>query len=452
MLWNYIKSNMLKHPNKKIGIGNINLSYEEMCVFAEYFGAKLTDDYYGIVCTTELASAMAILSCIAAGKTAIPIPTKYGVETYRKILNQADPPSIISDVDGELKVLPFSNILNSHGNDYKKSAVILFTSGSTGTPKGVMLSAENLISNIKSISSYFPICENDTILISRPLCHAAVLTGEFLLALTKGANITFYSESFSPLKIIKIMQEQGVSVYCNTPTLMASLARFAKRKDGLKIRLISISGECIAEGNAQIIREAFPNASIYTGYGLSEASPRVAYLPCEMFDDMPSVAGIPLPNIKVKVVDHKGHEIKRGCVGELIVRGKNVMVGYFRDPGKTAEVIRKGWLYTGDYAYIDKAGYIHIKGRKDDMIIRAGMNIYPKEIENVLSLDSRVEDVKVYGYFDGETQQLGVKIQGRFATTEEVISLCRSTLPSYQIPTRVEILAEIKRTSSGKKA
>lgn len=451
MLWKYIKSNMLKYPNKKIGVGSISLTYEEMCIFAEHFAARLKEHSYGIVCSNELASAMAILSCIAAGKTAIPVPTRYGVETYRRILNKADPPCVISDIDGELKVMPISDVRDRRGDAYKNSAVILFTSGSTGEPKGVMLSEENILSNIKSIASYFPICERDTILISRPLYHASVLTGEFLLSITRGANITFYSESFSPLKIIEEMRKQKVTVYGNTPTLIAILSRFMKQKNGLRIRLLSISGECITEGYARIIRKAFPNAKIYTGYGLSEASPRVAYLPCEMFDANPTAAGIPVTGVEVRIVDEHNNEVQRGMVGELIVKGKNVMRGYFKNRSGTARALRGGWLHTGDYALIDKDGYIHIKGRKDDMIIRAGMNIYPREIENALSEDPRVEDIYVYGYHDGNTQQIGMKVSGDFQTVEDVINICRKSLPSYQIPAQIDIVKEIGRAQSGKK-
>ncbi len=450
-LWTYIKENMMKHPYSKIGTGQISLTYEEMCIFAELFAKRLTEKSYGVVCSSELSSAMAILACIAAGKTVIPVPTRYGIDVYRKILNKADPPCVISDIGGELRVIPLSDTKDRVGDSYKKSAVILFTSGSTGEPKGVMLSEENIISNIRSIASYFPICDKDTVLISRPLYHSSALTGEFLLSLTKGCNVVFYSESFSPLPLLKIMREQEVTVYGSTPTLMATLSRFVKSDNELKIRLLSISGECMTEGYAKVIRNAFPKAEIYCGYGLSEASPRVAYLPANMFDSYPTSAGIPVADVSVRIVNSKGNDVKKNCVGELLVKGKNVMLGYFRDCARSARALRDGWLHTGDLAKIGDDGFLYIKGRKDDMIIRAGMNIYPAEIENTLSKDPRVEKLCVYGYYDGNTQQVGLKIKGSFCGVEEVRCLCREKLPSYQIPSTIEIVEVIPSTPSGKK-
>ena len=151
-----------------------------------------------------------------------------------------------------------------------------------------MLSDDNLICNIEDIRSYFPITNNDTILISRPLYHSSVLTGEFLVALCAGAKIVFTSESFQPLNILKVLKTNNITVFGSTPTLMTMLSRFVREPCELSVSLLSISGECMTEGMARTIRKAFPKADIYCGYGLSEASPRVAYLPAEDFDDDPT--------------------------------------------------------------------------------------------------------------------------------------------------------------------
>ena len=391
------------------------------------------------------------MAIYTAKKPAIPLPVSYGEEYYIKIWKRAEPSCIITDFGGDLHEIPiFPETYPEPPQE--DTAVILFTSGSTGTPKGVMLSEENLISNIKDIGSYFPISKHDTILIARPLYHSSVLTGEFLLSLCKGAKIVFSSEPFQPLNILTLMKKHHVTVYGSTPTLLATLSRFVRNHDDLTIRLLSVSGECMTEGMAKAIRKGFPNADVYCGYGLSEASPRVAYLPAYLFDDFPTATGIPVPSVELRLLDKEGNIIQGAMeIGEVLVQGPNVMQGYFDDADRTECVLKDGWLYTGDLAYWDHSGMLCVQGRKDDMIIRAGMNVYPVEIENTLSTDPRVKDVLVYGYKKGDTQEIGMKICGEFSNMEEVLELCRKELPSFQIPSKIELVDETEVLSGGKK-
>lgn len=449
LLWNYIKEKMLETPHNTVTENGATMTYEELCIYAEHFAERLTGPYYGIFCQSEMASAMSLLACFAANKPAIPMPTRYGGDIYRKILDEADPPYVITDIAGELCALYMDP--KTQCRFTKKPAVILYTSGSTGTPKGVMLSEENIIANLKDIMTYLPIDSKDTFLISRPLYHSSVLTGEFLLSLCNGANIVFYSQSFCPSNIIKLIRDKKITATGSTPTLMSTLARFCRKDSISTVKKLTVSGECMTEGMAKQIRVAFPNAKVFFGYGLSEASPRIAYLPPDLFDKYPTSAGIVLPSVETKIVDKRGLDVADGEVGELLVRGPNVMIGYFKNRAKTKSVLKEGWLSTGDLALKNNEGLLYIKGRKDDMIIRAGMNIYPAEIENALSADKRVEELLVYGYYDGTTQQIGIKIKGDFICREEVFKLCREKLPPYQIPNKIEIENEIVGGPSGKK-
>lgn len=449
-LWQYIREKLLEHPEQTLCEGNAAITYEEICIFAEERAKELTAPYYGIFCNSELAAAMAFLSCMAAGKAAIPFPVRYGEEYCIKIFEKSNSSHIFTDHYGELRVNP---VIGDSPEElpYKDTAVILFTSGSTGTPKGVMLSEENLLSNVQDISAYFPICKDDTILISRPLYHSSVLTGEFLTALCNGAKIVFSSEPFQPKNILRLFKKHEVTVFGNTPTLLSTLSRFVRDQEGVPLRLLSVSGECMTEGMAKVIRKAFPKTEVYCGYGLSEASPRVAYLPKELFDTYPTSAGFPLSHVKLRIQGSHGRIRKANQTGELWVSGPNVMQGYLGDAEKTKHVRRGKWLRTGDLAYWDNDGMLHVQGRKDDMIIRAGMNIYPAEIENVLSSDERVRDVLAYGYEKDGTQQIGLKISGAFSTVEEVMTLCRSLLPNFQIPSQIELVDENKVFLGGKK-
>lgn len=450
MLWEYLKNKMLEQPTQTVCENGASLTYEELCIFAEEFAKKLTADYYGILCNCEMLAAMALLACIAAGKPAVPLPTRYGKETYAKIWECAEPPCIITDTGGGLNIISVSSESYPESPE-RNTAVILFTSGSTGNPKGIILSGDNLICNIEDIRSYFPITRNDTILISRPLYHSSVLTGEFLVSLCVGARIVFTSESFQPLNILKLLKTNNVTVWGSTPTLMTMLSRFVRDPQELSIRLLSISGECMSEGMARTIRKAFPKVDIYCGYGLSEASPRVAYLPADDFVGDPICAGIALPSVKIRIARQNGKDAARDEVGEVLVKGNNVMTGYFGDAERTRNTIRNGWLHTGDLGYIGKNGRLYIKGRKDDMIIRAGMNIYPAEIENIISADSRVRGVQIYGYAKNGTREIGMRLCGDFCSTCEVMKMCKQILPSYQIPSKIELVDKLERNAGGKR-
>lgn len=449
-LWDLIRQKLLEHPEQTVCEGDASVTYEELCIFAEKRASESEASYYGILCRSELAAAMALLSCIAAGKPAIPLPVRYGQDYYLKILERAEPPAILTDFDGSLQAIPF--FTDSRFDPlFSSTAVVLFTSGSTGIPKGVMLSEENLLANVEGISSYFPIGGADTILISRPLYHSSVLTGEFLTALCNGAKIVFSSEPFQPLHILSLIKKHNVTVYGSTPTLAATLARLMKTRPMSSVQFLSISGECMTEGMAKEIRKAFPNAKVFCGYGLSEASPRVAFLPAHMFDHAPTAAGIALPHVNLQIVDEHDIPVPQGHIGELTVQGENVMLGYFKDAKKTKQTLRNGWLHTGDLAFLDEGGVLYIKGRKDDMIIRAGMNIYPAEIENALSTDARVRDVLAYGYAANGTQEVGINICGDFSDTEEVALLCRKKLPAFQMPRKIELMNSNDVQLGGKK-
>ena len=447
-LWEYLRARMLEHPNQVVCENEAKMTYEELCAFAEEHGKNIFADHNAILCRSEMATAMALLACLAAGKTAIPIPTRYGPLHCKKIIDRLHPPCIITDLDGEL-----NEVFTEYDREAQKQlpAVILFTSGSTGAPKGVMLNEKNLLSNVQDICSYFPIDCHDTILIARPIYHSSVLTGEFLAALSVGAKIVFSSEPFQPMHILDQLKKWQVTVFGGTPTLLATLSHFVRIPSELKVRLLSVSGECVGIGTARAIRKAFPGAQVFCGYGLSEASPRVAYLPSELFDVAPTAAGVPIASDKLRIVRTDGKDVSRGEVGELMVSGPNVMCGYWDDETRTKQTLCGKWLHTGDMAKRGDDGLLYIKGRKDDMIIRAGMNIYPAEIENALSEDGRVRTVRAYGYDSQETQEIGLEICGDFAEVAEVMELCRKKLSPYQIPSKIDIREEIHMLSGGKR-
>lgn len=448
-LWKYIKSNMLNYTNQKISENDTELDFETLLIWAEHFSKKLEKfKCCAILCSSEMAAAMSLLACFAAEITAVPISMRYGWAHCDKILKTISPDAIITDKNGEITVHPLEN--SQYITPPEHPALIMCTSGTTGKPKAAMLSESNIITNVSDIADYFSINKHDTILIARPLYHCAVLTGEFLTALVKGVNIHFYSGQFNPAKMIELIKKYNISAFCGTPTLLSIMARFNRTNATKTLKHICISGECMSAAVGQKILAAFPKCKIYHVYGLTEACPRVSYLPPKFFVDYPDCVGIPLKSVSIKILNKLGELCQKNEEGILYVKGDNVMLGYYGDAEKTKAVLKDRWLCTGDVALVNDAGFLKIKGRNDDLIIRAGMNIYPAEIEGTLKQDPRVKEVLVYGFSNRFGTQIGMKLVGDFSSTEEVKQLCVKELPSFQVPSNVELVDELAKNGSGK--
>lgn len=448
-LWKKIRAHMECYPQQTLRESNAVITYEQLIIFAETFSKKLQNEKCcAIYCNSELAASMALLACFAADVTAVPLSLRYGEKHCMKIIETVSPTCIITDYDGELKV---NYIKDSKFAVPKRfPSLIMFTSGTTGTPKGAMLSAQNIWTNVKDISLYFKIDKSDTILISRPLYHCAVLTGEFLTSLYNGLNIVFCSEAFNAKTIINIFKKNKITTFCSTPTLLSMLSNFIRDTSELYLKNIVISGECLSKETGIKLKNKFDAAKIYHVYGLTEASPRVSYLPPNEFKAHPESVGIPLKSVEFKILNEQGEQVERGLPGVLWIKGKNVMMGYYNNPEITNKVLQNEWLCTGDIAYLN-AGLLYIKCRNDDLIIRAGMNIYPQEIENELKKDDRVDEVLVYGC---KNERYGVQIclevAGNFNNETEVRKLCNNCLPAFQIPEIIKLVTNIEKNGTGK--
>lgn len=448
-LWNKIKTKMMENPTQKIGEGKACMTYEEVVMLVELLAPKLKGiKCCAICCNSEMAAAIALLGCFASGVTALPLSMRYGMAHCNHILDAISPDAFITDEDGRFCVRTIYD--NTYEEPENHPALIMCTSGTTGKPKGAMLSEDNILTNVRDITEYLGIGREDTILIARPIYHCAVLTGEFLTSLFKGVNIYFYSGEFHPSWMLEIIKEQEITVLGGTPTLLGMMALLKHKMEVNTLRHICISGECMDRDKGLQIAEAFPESRIYHVYGLTEAGPRVSYLPPELFQQNPDCVGIPLHSVSLRIVKEDGTTALTGEEGVLWVKGDSIMLGYYQAPEKTAEVLVDGWLCTNDVAVINDAGLLKIKGRKDDMIIKSGMNIYPAEIESAVRRDTRVKDVVAYGIKGRYGTQIGMTVVGDFTTTEEVKRLCMECLPPYQIPTTIVITDELPKNGSGK--
>lgn len=435
MLYEFIKHRMLEHPYQIISDGRKTLTYSEFLECAEVLGNQLTEEKYGLLCDSDFDTAISLLACFYARKTAIPLSKKYGDKHISRIIEKAQIAHLITS-SGVIRIADTM----PESEDLTDVALIMCTSGTTGRPKGAMITEKNLVTNLNDIEKYFQINNTDHILIARPLYHCAVLTGELLISLMKGLQISFFSEGFIPQRILSVAKDKKITVLCGTPTLFYHLAALnSKSKTPLSLRVIVVSGECMTQKAAERIRSAFAETKIYNVYGLTEASPRACYLPPAEFDQRPLSVGVLLASLEAKIEDN-----------ELLLKGGSIMKGYYNDPDATAKAIRNGWLYTGDIAERDESGRVYIKCRRDNMIIRSGMNIYPQEIENALKQDERIRDVLAYGE---KNETVSEKIHIKVVTAlskPDVFEVCRKHLSTYQLPDVIEIVDEIPKNASGK--
>jgi long-chain acyl-CoA synthetase len=358
------------------------------------------------------------------------------------------------------KVRSFTQLIGAgttNGNpvdvDENETAIILYTSGTTGRPKGAMLTHKNIYSNARDVADYLGFSEEDRVVATLPVFHVFALTVVVNAPLLKGATILLVPR-FSPGDVFKITMEKEATVFAGVPTMYNFLYQFpeGRKEDFESIRLSISGGSSLPVALLHNFEEKF-NVRISEGYGLSESSPVTCFNPTDR-ERIPGSIGTTITNVENKVVDELGHEVPDGEVGELIVRGPNVMKGYYKMPEETAAALRDGWLYTGDLARRDEDGYFYIVDRKKDLVIVGGYNVYPREVEEVLFEHRDVVEAAVIGVPDpdfGEAVHAFVVLKD--GVKEDVGSLesyCSKRLAKYKVPKHIEFLDELPKNTTGK--
>ncbi|MFJ5715014.1 fatty acid--CoA ligase family protein [Neobacillus sp. NPDC093127] len=383
------------------------------------------------------------------------------VEHY--VFCETRPNSIVHSEIENLTIYPkmksFSEVvtageLSFQGPDLKEddTAIILYTSGTTGKPKGAMLTHKNLFSNAKDVGEYLKMNNEDRVVTALPMFHVFCLTVSLNAPLISGATMLIVPK-FSPKEIFSLIKDYEATVFAGVPTMYNFLYQYPEgNPDDLKsLRLCISGGASMPVALLKNFEQKF-NVLVSEGYGLSEASPVTSFNPLDR-PRKPGSIGTSILRVENKVVDELGEEVSVGAVGELIVRGPNVMKGYYKMPEETAAAIRNGWLHTGDMARMDEEGYFYIVDRKKDLIIVGGYNVYPREVEEVIYNHPDVVEVAVVGVPDpdqGEAVNAYVVRKSPELNKEQVLEYCKEHLAKYKVPTTIEFLAELPKNTTGK--
>ncbi|MEZ5427323.1 MAG: long-chain fatty acid--CoA ligase [Pyrinomonadaceae bacterium] len=336
------------------------------------------------------------------------------------------------------------------------TAVILYTSGTTGKPKGAELTHLNMVLNARLCDTMYPRKEDDIHLITLPLFHSFGQTVQMNAGFYTRATIVLLPR-FSPEAALALMEKHGVTLFAGVPTMYWALLncpqtdRFDLDRIARNLRL------CMAGGSplpVEVIRgfEAKFNTRIIEGYGLSETSPVATFNKLE--SRRTGSVGIPVWGIEVRVVDENDREVADEELGEIVIRGHNIMKGYYKRPEATEAAIRNSWFHSGDIGKRDRDGYFYITDRVKDMILRGGFNVYPREIEEVLMTHEAVSLCAVVGVpcdeSGEEVKAYIVKKEGSAAAEEEIIAWCKENMASYKYPRLVEFRDALPMTATGK--
>ncbi|MBA2702284.1 MAG: long-chain fatty acid--CoA ligase [Blastocatellia bacterium] len=345
-----------------------------------------------------------------------------------------------------------SSLPDIHPDD---EAIIIYTSGTTGKPKGCLLTHGNLIANARQISKWLHFTKDDRLLSIMPLFHMNAVSVTTMSALYAGGS-TVISPRFSASRFWQIISDYEITSFGSVATMLSML--LSTYPDGVptglktdQLRFAMCGSAPVPAEVMQRFEETF-NCLVIEGYGLSESTCRSTFNPPDKRRRAGS-CGIPIGN-EMRVVDEEDNEVLDGELGEIVMRGENILKGYYRNQEATAAAFRNGWFHTGDVGYRDGEGFFYIVDRKSDMIIRGGENIYPREIDEVLYQHPAVAAAATIGVPDqlyGEDVAAFVVLkEGKAAREEELIAYCRERLADYKSPKTIRIVESIPKGPTGK--
>ncbi len=378
------------------------------------------------------------------------------IDGLAKILDEATSvefDELIADID---TIAPLKNLRHDNIPDCPRElTAIFYTSGSTGTPKGVMLSHRNLLSNTVATVEYLKLTQDDAIMCILPLYY---IYGNSLLLthLLIGARVVIDNRFAFPQVILQTMAEEKVTGFSGVPSnfmILLNLATFDS-KQLPDLRYLTQAGGAMAPEVIRKLMAAFPDKEIFIMYGQTEASPRVTWLPPDRLKEKVGSIGIPVPGVDVRVAGESAMEMPVGDIGEIVVSGDCVMLGYWNQPDEQTQVLRNGRLFTGDLARRDEDGYIYVVSRKKEIIKAGGNRVSAKEIEERILENDKVLEVAVFGVEDevlGEAiKAVMVLKESQSASIKEIQEHVALKLARHKIPKYIDFVESLPKYQSGK--
>lgn len=473
--------------DQETSYANLDASVSKFADGLKQLGVK-KGDHIALIVGNSPHFVIGLYGALRVGATVIPINPIYTADEISYMLQDGDVKAVIA-VDLLLPILKriighapflehvilcettdtvenipsyfhtFSQVVNRGEATYdflelkeEDVALILYTSGTTGKPKGAMLTHKNIYLNAQDVADYLSINGNDRVVAALPMFHVFCLTVSLNAPLMNGGTILI-EPKFSPSSIFELIQNRQATIFAGVPTMYNFLLQHDKgKKEHFHTVRLCISGGASMPVALLTNFERKFGVMVAEGYGLSEASPVTCFNPIDRERKAGSI-GTSIMNVENKVVNELGEEVEVGQVGELIVKGPNVMKGYYKLPEDTEYALRDGWLYTGDLARMDKEGYFYIVDRKKDLIIVGGYNVYPREVEEVLYAHRDIVEVAVIGVPDpslGECVKCYVVCNNQEITEKKLIAYCKEHLAKYKVPSEIEFLKELPKNTTGK--
>ena len=457
--------------------------YQQAKNLAGYFQMKgyQKNDIIAVYLHNSDSFLICYYACQLGGFTVMPVNTKLTAPEVEYIFTHSEAKAIIYDIrlDTVLNQLgpvfeKFENQLVVGGEDTLAAifandsipftqvsideediAVVFYTSGTTGKPKGVMLTAKNVRAVAQIWSEAMNITSEDRMHIVAPLFHCAASHVFSIPTIYKGGTIII-EEAFSPEKTLNTMEQEKVTIFFGVPAMYSILLNTPKMKtlDLSHLRLFTYGAAPMPYELVKQLKALYPCVKLQNMYGQTENSPAATTLKDHYALDKIGSVGEVLPQTLVQVVDEFGHPVPTGAVGEIIVKGPQVMKGYLKNEVETRNSLKNGWLYSGDLGRFDEDGLLYIVDRKKDMLIRGGENVYPVEVEEVLYEIPELLEAAVVGVphpVYGEIPKAFVVLkEGRLLTEEEVMTYCQKKLATYKIPAEVDFIDSLPRNASGK--
>ena len=376
---------------------------------------------------------------VTAAAVAGSLPPRDRMPSVRHVLHAA-----------ELAALAGGEPVRALDLDREATAAILYTSATTGRPKGVMLSHANVVSNAYATVHHLRMTPDDRGLCAVPMFHC--FGQNFVMnALVCGGGVLVVQERFVPDAFVEAIARHRITLFYGVPAMYILFLAMDRTLDFGSVRIFFSAAATLPTDVERRWAERY-GRPVAQGYGLTECSPFAAWN--HDYAIRPGSVGTPIEGVEMRVVDGEGREVPDGELGEILIKGPNVMKGYFGNPAATAEAIRDGWLHSGDIGYRDAGGYYYLVDRVKDMINVAGFKVFPREVEEVLYRHEAVKEAAVVGVPDpvrGEAVKAFVVLrEGRAVTPEALQEICRGAVASYKVPEKVEFIAALPKNPTGK--